>query len=89
MSTELAAAEIQPFTATAIQAGSIVKNSQTLTINFPRPFNSIPVVALSATYSHGLQSPDLITAVNTSQFTVNSGNMGGDYYVNWIACAQD
>jgi hypothetical protein len=87
MSTELAAAETQPFTATTVQAGSTIKNSPTLTINFPTQFSTIPVVVLSATYQSALQSPDIITAVSPSQFTVTSGNMAGNYYVNWIACA--
>jgi len=88
MSTDLAAAETESFVGTTIQAGSIIKNSPTLTIYFTVPFAKLPIVVVSPFWPNGgVGYVETITAVGTDQFTVSSGNLAANYSVNWIACA--
>lgn len=92
MSTEsLVAAEPQQFIAigTNVQAGSALKNSTTITINFHTPFATVPIVVISPFWqgsAGGVGVSETITAISTAQFTVASGNAAPNYYVNWIAC---
>jgi hypothetical protein len=88
MSTELAAAETETFAAGTIQAGSIIKNSPTLTIYFTAPFATVPTVVISPFWPNGsVPNVETITAVSTDQFTVSSSNAAANYSVNWIAFA--
>jgi hypothetical protein len=93
MSTEtLVAAEPQQFITVGknVQAGSMVKNSTSLTINFPTPFASVPTVVVSSFWqgaTGGVSFAETISAISLDQFTVVSGNAAANYYVNWIACA--
>jgi hypothetical protein len=89
MSTQLAAAETEAFVATTIQAGNVPKNTPTITIPFPRPFATIPIVVISPCLPAGQQVAwvEAIATVSTDQFTVSSGNAAANYSVNWIAYA--
>lgn len=88
MSTELATADSQIFVGKNFQAGSTIKNTTTLTINFDTPFATIPIVVITPFWPNGpVGAWETVTSVSTSQFTVSSANMAANYSVNWIACA--
>jgi hypothetical protein len=62
-----------------------------LTINFPQPFNKIPVVVISPYWENaGQQSGniDTINSISPSGFTIASQNASPIYYVTWIAVGE-
>jgi hypothetical protein len=91
MSTESNASVSRAVTDTsdllAIQAGTVNKAaSGSLTVNFDRPFETVPVVVISPYYTLGqVGAPETITNVSEDSFTIDSKNQSADYYVNWIA----
>lgn len=79
--------------AQVIQAGTTLKAGVgKLTINFPKPFNVIPVVVVSPFWQNvGAQVGNIetIDTVSRESFSLVSGNAGTNYFVNWIAIAEE
>jgi hypothetical protein len=70
-----------------IQSGSNNKAGETLTVTFPVAYDQIPVVVISQFWDGGggLGDPGVITEITNTNFTVTSGNMNINYFINWIA----
>ncbi|HYG63791.1 MAG TPA: H-type lectin domain-containing protein [Thermoanaerobaculia bacterium] len=63
-----------------------------LTINFPQPFSTIPVVVISPYWQNaGQQSGniDTIDTISPASFTIASQNNSPIYYITWIAVGED
>jgi H-type lectin domain len=74
----------------AVQAGRQVKDSTSVTIHFPVPFSSLPVVVVTPYWDDspaGVGFAETVTGISLTGFTVVSGNRAPDYRVSWIACA--
>jgi hypothetical protein len=79
---------VQLVSGTEMQFGSMIKNSGSIVINFPKPFSRIPTVVVTPFWPNGaVGAIETVTAVSTEQFTVASGNGAANYAVNWIAVA--
>jgi hypothetical protein len=78
--------------AQSIQTGVAQKAAAgLLTINFPRPFNNIPVVVISPYWQNaGAQSGniDTIDSISPSSFTIVSQNASPVYFVTWVAIGE-
>lgn len=72
-----------------IQTGTAQKAAPgLLTIPFPQPFNTLPVVVLSPFWQNANNQSgniDTIDTVSLSGFTVASLNASPTYFLNWIA----
>jgi len=76
-----------------IDSGSAQKNrTGALRVRFNRRFSRVPTVVVTP-FWRGQNSQvafiETITDVTTSGFTVVSDNAANNYFVNWIAVAQD
>ncbi len=75
-----------------IQSGKCLKErSGELPIKFPKKFNQIPNVVITAFWENqgsGVSHVETIDSISTSGFRVVSDNSAPNYYVSWIAIGE-
>jgi hypothetical protein len=70
----------------------VQKSTGSVQVNFPLPFKHIPVVILTSYWigqGSGVGYVDTLSEVSTTKSTLVSGNAADNYYVNWLAVANN
>ncbi|GGA03430.1 H-type lectin domain-containing protein [Okeania sp. KiyG1] len=71
-----------------IEVGQTAKTLEVMTIEFKKPFSTLPVVILTPYWKNGKNQSDNIDTIDSitlSGFTVYSKNRADNYFLNWIA----
>jgi len=72
--------------------GSVRKTVGSVRVNFPSPFKHIPIVILTPHWigqGQGVGYVETLSDVSTTGFTLVSGNAANNYYVMWLAVANN